>query len=53
MVGIDPVMGAPRFTFGNLDLIDGIDVVVVAMGLFGVGEILLALERPTATRRGR
>jgi putative tricarboxylic transport membrane protein len=45
MVGIDPVMGAPRFTFGNLNLLGGIDVVVVAMGLFGVGEILMGLER--------
>jgi putative tricarboxylic transport membrane protein len=45
MVGIDPVMGAPRFTFGNLNLLGGIDVVVVAMGLFGVGEILIGLER--------
>ena len=45
MVGIDPVMGAPRFTFGSLNLIGGIDVVIVAMGLFGVGEILLSLER--------
>jgi putative tricarboxylic transport membrane protein len=45
MIGIDPVMGAPRFTFGNLNLLGGIDVVIVAMGLFGVGEILLGLER--------
>ena len=45
MVGIDPVMGAPRFTFGNLNLLGGVDVVIVAMGLFGVGEILLGLER--------
>jgi putative tricarboxylic transport membrane protein len=51
LVGIDPVAGAPRFTFGYLNLLSGIDVVIVAMGLFGVGEILLALERqarPTA-----
>jgi putative tricarboxylic transport membrane protein len=45
MVGIDPVMGAPRFTFGNLNLLSGIDVVIVAMGLFGVGEILIGLDR--------
>ncbi len=45
MVGIDPVMGAPRFAFGNVHLLGGIDVVIVAMGLFGVGEILLSLER--------
>jgi putative tricarboxylic transport membrane protein len=44
MVGIDPVMGSPRFTFGNINLLGGIDAVVVAMGLFGVGEILLSLE---------
>ncbi len=49
MVGIDPVAGGPRFTFGQLNLLGGINVVVVAMGLFGVGEILLALERDAAT----
>src|SRR5262245_26299359 len=45
MVGIDPVAGAPRFTFGRLELLSGINVVTVAMGLFGVGEILVSLER--------
>jgi putative tricarboxylic transport membrane protein len=39
------VAGAPRFTFGRLELMSGINVVIVAMGLFGVGEILLSLER--------
>ena len=34
-----------RFTFGSLQLADGIDFVVVAMGLFGVGEILYNLEQ--------
>ena len=47
MVGIDPVMGAPRFTFGTLELMDGVALVPVAMGLFGVSEILLNLERTT------
>ena len=45
MVGIDPVIGSQRFTFGNLNLLSGIDVVIVAMGLFGVGEILVNMER--------
>ncbi|MBL8702430.1 MAG: tripartite tricarboxylate transporter permease [Alphaproteobacteria bacterium] len=49
MVGIDPVAGAPRFTFGNVNLLGGVDVVIVAMGVFGVGEILVALEREAAT----
>lgn len=43
-VGRDSFSGAERFTFGTLQLSDGIDFVVVAMGLFGVGEILYNLE---------
>ena len=41
MVGIDPVVGAPRFTFGVTELLDGFHVVPVAMGLFGIAEILV------------
>jgi putative tricarboxylic transport membrane protein len=48
MIGIDPVMGAPRFTFGQMQLLDGVDVVPVAMGLFGISEILLNAERRSA-----
>lgn len=43
-VGRDVFTGAERFTFGNLNLADGIDFVPVAMGLFGLGEILYNLE---------
>ena len=43
-VGRDSFSGAERFTFGSLQLDGGIDFVVVAMGLFGVGEILYNLE---------
>jgi putative tricarboxylic transport membrane protein len=43
-IGRDSFSGAERFTFGSLHLTDGIDFVVVAMGLFGVGEILYNLE---------
>lgn len=39
-VGIDPISAYQRFTFGVLSLSDGIDFVPVAMGLFGLGEIL-------------
>jgi putative tricarboxylic transport membrane protein len=44
-VGRDNFSGASRFTFDSLQLADGIDFVVVAMGLFGVGEILYNLEQ--------
>ena len=45
-VGIDPVLGATRFTFGLSRLLDGFDFVVVAMGLFGISEVLINLEAP-------
>jgi putative tricarboxylic transport membrane protein len=44
MVGTDVNSGAARFTFGTPELSDGINFVVVAMGLFGVGEIIANLE---------
>jgi putative tricarboxylic transport membrane protein len=40
MVGLDGVTGQPRLTFGIPQLGDGIDVVVVAVGIFAVGEAL-------------
>jgi putative tricarboxylic transport membrane protein len=43
-VGIDPVMGVPRFTFGQMELLDGLGIVAVVMGLFGIGEILLSVD---------
>ncbi len=44
MVGMDQFTGALRFTHGLLELSDGIGFVPVAMGLFGIGEILSATE---------
>ncbi len=43
-VGLDPIAGVARFTFGRADLMDGIGFVSVAMGLFAFGEILTNLE---------
>ena len=40
LVGIDSVSGQQRLTFGLPQLADGIDVVVVAVGIFAVGEAL-------------
>jgi putative tricarboxylic transport membrane protein len=45
MVGVDPVHGAPRFTFGSSHFFDGVQLVPVIMGLFGVAEILSSLEQ--------
>ena len=43
-VGMDSLTGTLRFTFGIQDLYDGIGFVPVAMGAFGLGEILSATE---------
>ncbi|GAB3474081.1 tripartite tricarboxylate transporter permease [Nocardiopsis coralliicola] len=44
-VGRDTFTGAERFTFDSLALADGLDFVPIAMGVFGVGEILYNLEQ--------
>ena len=50
-VGRDAFTGGERFTFGSLNLADGLDFVPIAMGLFGLGEILYNLEeRHTAAQ---
>ena len=43
-VGMDPISGMPRFHFGLASLLDGVGLVPVAMGLFGVAEVLTGLE---------
>lgn len=43
-VGRDMFTGAERFTFESLSLADGLDFVPIAMGIFGLGEILYNLE---------
>jgi TctA family transporter len=46
LVGTDVNTGNTRFTFGIGDLFDGIGFVIVAMGIFGVGEIINNLGNP-------
>jgi putative tricarboxylic transport membrane protein len=45
-IGTDPTMGSPRFTFGLVPLLGGIEFVPVVMGLFGLSEVLLSFESP-------
>lgn len=44
-VGIDGATLSPRFNFGTLALQNGLDIVPVCLGLFGVGQTLLLIER--------
>lgn len=45
LIGTDVNSGAQRYTFGLPQLYDGINFVVVAMGMFGLGEIIRNLEQ--------
>ena len=49
-VGLDPNSAIPRYTFGQIQLLDGMDFVVVTIGLFAVSEVLHLLEE---TERGQ
>ncbi|APD08334.1 MULTISPECIES: tripartite tricarboxylate transporter permease [Thermus] len=42
-VGYDPALGNPRFTFGNVNLLGGINFIVALIGLFGLSEVLFQL----------
>lgn len=45
LVGIDVQTGQARYTLGVLELLDGINVVIVAVGLFAVGETFYVASR--------
>ncbi|HUX40397.1 MAG TPA: tripartite tricarboxylate transporter permease [Rectinemataceae bacterium] len=51
MIGTDINSGVRRFTFGFEELSDGIGFVTVAMGMFGIGEIVQNLEKEGAGRQ--
>ena len=44
MVGFDIISGEPRYAFGVPELMDGIDFLPAAIGLFGIGEVLVGAE---------
>jgi putative tricarboxylic transport membrane protein len=49
-VGTDPIYGAYRFTLGSPLFADGIEFLVVMVGAYGVGEVLLRLETGFASK---
>ncbi len=44
MIGLDNSTGMPRFTFGSLHLMDGIDFLVAIVGLFAISEVFIFIE---------
>ena len=49
IAGTDPQTGTARFTFGSLHLYSGIDIVALALGLFGVSEFLKSVNGYAST----
>ena len=49
-IGVDPVFGTPRATFGLLDLYDGVPLIPALIGLFAISEALVMLEAETIVR---
>ena len=47
-IGTDLFSQTSRFTFGRMELLSGIDFVVVAIGVFAIGEVLANMERREA-----
>jgi putative tricarboxylic transport membrane protein len=45
LVGTDPILGTSRLTFGRIELLDGIDFLPVAIGVFGIAEVLASFEK--------
>jgi putative tricarboxylic transport membrane protein len=46
-IGTDLITASQRYTLGIMELYDGIGLVPVVMGLFGISEILSNLEKPS------
>jgi putative tricarboxylic transport membrane protein len=46
LIGLDSITAQPRLTFERIELYDGIGLVPVVMGLFGIAEVLSNIERP-------
>lgn len=47
-IGMDLYTGTPRFTMGLIDLTDGLSLIALAMGLFGLSEVIMSVRRVKA-----
>jgi len=45
LIGLDSINARPRLTFEKLELMDGVGLVPIVMGLFGISEVLLNIEQ--------
>lgn len=49
VIGSDPIFGDDRFTFGQLQLLDGINIVILLVGLYALPPVIDLLETPLKT----
>lgn len=50
-VGMEPMSGVSRFTFGSLQLAQGLELVPIAIGLFGISELITSAHNKLKTER--
>ena len=48
LIGLDSISAVPRLTFDRMELVDGVGLVPIVMGLFGIAEILVNIEQKLA-----
>jgi putative tricarboxylic transport membrane protein len=52
-IGLDPITGSERLTFGMLELMDGIQLIPMLIGFLAVSEVFLQMERSISSLAGR
>lgn len=53
MVGLDPMTAGPRMTFGQVEMLDGLPLLPIAIGMLGLAEVMVAAERAFRRRAGK
>ncbi|SDN79529.1 tripartite tricarboxylate transporter permease [Alkalicoccus daliensis] len=51
LMGMDLQTGTARYTFGNINLLDGVDFLIVALGIFALGEVFVLLKNRTGASK--
>ena len=51
-IGMDPMLGIPRFTFGNNGLLQGLPFTATLIGLFSMSQVLLLAEKKIKDLKG-
>jgi putative tricarboxylic transport membrane protein len=52
VIGSDPISGADRYTFNQLELLDGVSIVILLVGLYALPPVIDLLETPLKTENG-